>query len=122
MEVLGLLIENSQAFAVIGAVGAFIWSVYQFFSTRLRDQRAREFETFHKLVKELVEPPNGGGLYMDRQCAIVYELQFYKRYYPFSYRMLLGLKEKWSKTATGFPRLLEELDLTIAFLKKKIGR
>jgi hypothetical protein len=76
---------------------------------------------YHKLVKELVEPTDG-GLYVDRQAAIMYELRNFKRYYPYSLRMLRGLKQKWAAVPNQFPRLIEELNITIEFLENKSKR
>ncbi|MDZ7918458.1 hypothetical protein [Rhodoferax sp.] len=87
---------------------------------RSREARAREFETFHRLVKELVEPPSeGSGLYIDRQCAVLFELRFFPRYFPFTLRTLLALKRKWQGPAAAYPRILEELDITIRFIEMR---
>lgn len=59
-------------------------------------------------------------MYVDRQTVIIYELIHFKRYYTFSYRTLVGLKEKWEKVPNQFPRLLDECNRTIDFLSKKI--
>lgn len=117
-EVLALFTEYGTALSVIGAAAAFVWSVFQFFSVRAREARSKDFETFHRLIKELVEPPSeGAGLYMDRQCAVLFELRFFPRYYPFTRRTLLGLKRKWSDAETQYPRIFEELDITLRFIE-----
>ncbi|MDD3088702.1 MAG: hypothetical protein PHT95_02010 [Candidatus Omnitrophica bacterium] len=106
--------------SALGAAIAFIFAVYKFQAERATIHFWKEFEAYHKLVKELVEPPSEKGvLYVDRQTAAIYELRFYKRYYPHSQRMLKGLKEKWSAVPRQFPRLLEELDLAIEYIDKK---
>ena len=58
-------------------------------------------------------------MYVDRQSAIIFELTNFKRYYDFSYRTLIALRDQWSKIEGQYPRLIEELDLTIDFLEKK---
>ena len=119
-EALTILTKYGTAFSAIGAAVAFIWSVIQFFSVRAREARVREFETFHRLIKELVEPPSeGAGLYIDRQCAVLFELRFFPRYFSFTLRTLLALKSKWRESAGQFPRILEELDITIGFIDKR---
>lgn len=102
----------------IAGITSFLWAAYQYFDTRKREQDLKEFEIYHKLIKELVQPDETNNMYVDRQTAIIYEMRNFKRYYAFSYRTLQGLKEKWSKVENQFPRLLEELDLTIKFLEK----
>ena len=119
-EALELFTKYGAAFSAIGAAVAFIWSIVQFFSVRAREARSREFETFHRLIKELVEPPSEGpGLFIDRQCAVLFELRFFPRYFAFTYRTLLGLRLKWSETASQYPRILDELDITIQFIEAR---
>lgn len=107
---------------IVTSAVTLIWTVYQYTDTKKREQNLKEFENYHKLIKELVQPENsdkGEVLYVDRQTAIIYELTHFKRYYPFSYRTLMGLKEKWEKVPNQFPRLLDECEKTLAFLKDK---
>lgn len=102
------------------AVATFSWTVIQYLDTRKREQNLREFEHFHKLLKELVQPEDDKGtMYIDRQTAIIYELRHFKRYYPYSLRTLKGLLEKWQKVPDQYPRILEEAKLTIAYLESK---
>ena len=107
--------------SALGAAAAFIFGVYKFQSERNASHYWKEYEAYHKVVKELVEPssPNA-GMYIDRQTAAIYELRFYPRYYSHTVRMLKSLKEKWAKVSDRSPRLLEELDLTIKYIEKKL--
>lgn len=102
-------------------VATFSWTVIQYLDTRKREQNLREFEHFHKLLKELVQPDDDKGtMYIDRQTAIIYELRHFKRYYPYSLRTLKGLLGKWQKVPDQYPRILEEAKLTIEYLEAKI--
>lgn len=106
---------------VIINVSAFIFSIHQYNDTRKKDQKNRDFEAYHKIIKELVQSDNSdNSLYIDRQASILYELRHFERYYEISYRTVVGLKNKWEKVPDQFPRLLEECDLTIIFLKNKL--
>lgn len=119
--VLTILKSYGSQLGTIGAAIAFIFGVYKFQAERKATHYWKEFEVYHKLVKELVEPPSeNGAMYVDRQAAIMYELRNFKRYYPYSLRMLRGLREKWAAVPDQFARLIEELDLTIEFLEKKL--
>lgn len=110
----------SVQLSTIVAVLAFVFSVYKFWTERKIKQFWQEYEAYHKLVKELVEPATkDGGMYVDRQTAALYELRFYNRYFPHSLRMLESLKKKWSETESLSPRLIEELDLSIEFLSQR---
>jgi len=105
----------------ITGIAAFIWAVVKYLDTRRREQNLKEFENYHRLIKELVQPEDLGKeyMYIDRQTAIIYELRHFKRYYPFSYRTIISLKEKWEKVPNQLPRLLDELDRSIEFLATK---
>jgi len=119
------MIKNLDITIIISSIfgiATFFWTAYQYFDTRRRDQDLKEFEIYHKLIRELVQPDCEEGLYEDRQTAIIYELKNFKRYYPFSYRTLLGLKEKWFNGGVKSPRIFEEIELTLNFLKKKINK
>ncbi|MDA8404528.1 MAG: hypothetical protein M0Z56_10090 [Desulfobacteraceae bacterium] len=107
--------------SAFGAAVAFIFGIYKFQAQRKASQFWKKFEAYHKLVKELVEPQKeNGAMYVDRQTAAIYELRFYKRYYSHSLRMLRGLKIKWAAVPNQFPRLIEELDLTVEYIDKKL--
>ena len=121
MDTLEILKIYGSQIGIIGAAIAFIFGVYKYMSERRIAQRWKEFEVYHKLVKELVGPEKESDkMYLDRQAAIIFELRNFKRYYPYSLRMLKGLKETWSTYPK--PRLFEELDLTIKYIEGKIRR
>lgn len=106
--------------SALGASSIFIFGVYKFLVERKETHYWKEFDTYHRLIKELVEPQAGLALYIDRQTAILFELRFYKRYYSHSLRMLKGLRQKWGAEPNQFPRIIEELDLTIEYINKKL--
>src|SRR5262249_36211256 len=104
------------ALGILGAAIAFVWSTIQQIAQRRAEAREREFQNFHKLVKELVSPDSeSGSTWVDRQAAIVFELRHFPRYYEFSERMLLGLKTTWCDC---HPRLLTEIDLTLQHIQE----
>lgn len=98
----------------------FVWTIYEYNDTKWREQDLKEFDNCHKLIKELVQPDKSNSMYVDRQSAILYELRHFERYYDFSYRTLIGLRANSGKEPNKFPRLIEELDLSIDFLRHKI--
>jgi hypothetical protein len=112
--------------AIIGALIAaitFFWNIVQFLWTRTQESRNRQFETYHKLVKQLVQEPSpdkqlegaSPDLYIDRQAAVVFELRHFPRYYGYTERMLNGLKEREKGTL----RILAEIDLTLKYVQRK---
>jgi hypothetical protein len=116
-EIMSLLCTHGAGLGVLGAAVAFIWSVWQFFDVRRRDFKNREFETYHRLIKELVQPDKDVGTFLDRQIAIVFELRHFDRYREVSVRMLKGLKGHWSSDVPKNKRLLDEIDLTLGYLE-----
>jgi len=115
------LSSNTIGLSIIGAIIAFIWPVVQFVITRRRDLQFREFETYHRLIKELVSPDSQDKVtWIDRQAAVVFELRHFPRYFEFSARTLRGLRSKWTADPKFvYPRLIEEVDLTLKFLDQK---
>ena len=111
---------NAVALSTIGTAIAFAWSVIQFVLVRMRDEKHREFEIYHRLIKELVTPDSESKVtWIDRQTAVLFELRRFKRYHELTLRTLLGLREQWSKNNDStYPRLLEELDLTVEYIRR----
>ncbi|WP_416306538.1 hypothetical protein [Neptunicella sp. SCSIO 80796] len=120
MDILAEFIKNfGTQLSAVGAAIAFVFAVYKFVAERNAIRFWKEFDAYHKLVKELVEPTNEQGtMYVDRQTAAIFELRFYHRYYPHSLRMLKHLRVKWAAVPDQYPRLIEEMDLTIRYIEK----
>ncbi len=116
-----ILKDYAVQLSALGGVAVFLFGVYKFQAERKATHYWKEFEVYHKLVKELVEPVEG-GTYVDRQAAIIFELRNFKRYHPYSLRMLRGLKQKWAADPNMSPRFLDEIDTTIKFLERKLRR
>ncbi|MBV9762857.1 MAG: hypothetical protein JO340_20020 [Acidobacteriaceae bacterium] len=76
----------------------------------------RQFEIYHRLIKELVEP-NDKGTYIDRQCAVVFELRRFKNYQQLTVRILEGLRHDWKDVPQFHARLKKEIDLALNDLK-----
>jgi hypothetical protein len=108
------LTSNVAGLSIIGAAVTFIWSVIQFIITRRRDLQFREFEAYHRLMKDLLS-----GERVDHQAAIIFELRRFPAYYEFSARMLRRLRADWAAHPAS-KRLIEEIDLTLAFVSKKM--
>jgi hypothetical protein len=115
------LSSNTAALSILGAAIVFIWSTTQQIAQRKAEAREREFQAFHKLVKDLVSPdPVGGGLWLDRQAAAIFELRHFPRYFEFTERMLVRFKKKFATDSD--PRaaeLTEEIDLALKHIQQK---
>ena len=102
----------------VGAAIAFVFSVFQFLSVRKRESRERGFDRYHLLVERLVSPGEKGGMFLDRQIAVVFELRHFPRYYECTERILSGLQQAWiheKDTA----RLIQEIRLTLTYIKRR---
>ncbi len=119
-QLLAWLSSNAAGLGILGAAVAFCWSTGQQVAQRRRESQEREFQTFHRLVKELVSPDSEGGLtWLDRQSAVVFELRHFRRYYEFTERMLAGLQKVWAADPHFQPRLREEIELTLNYIRRK---
>jgi hypothetical protein len=118
---LSWLTSNAAALGVLGAAITFVWSAIQFILVRRKEQQAREFQAFHRLIKELVSPDDTNKfIWIDRQMAVVFELRHFNRYYDVTVRILSGLREKWSADPEfRWTRLTEEIDLTLEHIRKQ---
>lgn len=117
---ISILLSILPVLSLVISLFTFAWTIYKYNDTKKREQDLKEFDNYHELIKKLVQPDESNSMYVDRQSAIIYELRHFKRYYDFSYRTLIGLREKWGKVPDQFPRLIEELNLSIEFLQTKI--
>lgn len=115
------LLHYLALLSAIGAAIAFIWTVVQFMLVRRREQRVHEFEAYHRLIRELVQPDSeSGGTWIDRQVAVVFELRNFKAYYPVTLRILANLHSKFtSDPKFQWPYLLAEMDLTTDYIKSR---
>jgi hypothetical protein len=116
---LGWLSNNTAALSILGAALAFIWATSQQVLQRKQEAREREFQNYHRLVRELVSPDaQGAVMWIDRQAAVVYELRHFPRYYEFTERMLITLRQKWAQDPNmQWPHLIEEIDLTLKHIQ-----
>jgi hypothetical protein len=115
-EILELLTKYGVAFSAIGAAFAFAWSIIQFFSIRMREARFREFETFHKLIKELTEMQHTNNY---RQIAVLFELRFYPRYYPITLRILKSTRKHAGGLTNTSTEMIEEVNCLITFIERR---
>jgi hypothetical protein len=117
-QLAGWLSSNTATLSILGAAVAFIWSTTLQVAQRKVEAGERQFQAFHKLVKELVSPdPADGALWIDRQAAVLFELRHFPRYYEFTERMLVRLRSKWVETPHG-PALAEEIDGTLKHIQQ----
>ena len=103
------------AIAITGST--LLWQIVQFFLNKNTEAKSRQFEVYHQLIKELVEG-SGTDVFVDRQCAVVFELRRFKHYRELTTRILEGLRQDWKDSPRFHPRLKNEINLTLDYLKK----
>ena len=115
-EILNFIKNYQLQLYVFGVTIAFLFSIYKYYINRKTELYWKEFEIYHKLLKDLVQPEvENGTMYQDRQVAIIFELKNFKRYYPISEKILKELRKTWINNN----RLVEEIDLTLEQKKRK---
>ena len=115
-DILNFIKDNQIELYVLGVTIAFLFSIYKYYINRKTELYWKEFEIYHKLLKDLVQPEvENGTMYQDRQVAIVFELKNFKRYYPISEKILKELRKTWKNNN----RLVEEIDLTLEHIRCK---
>lgn len=119
LSILEFIKNYGTQLSAIGAMLAFIFGVYKYQTERKTTLFWKEFEVFHKLIKELVEPETPAqAMKLDRQVALVFELRNYKKYYPVTLRILKGLKN--SRMKPEHKRLLNEINISIEHIENNI--
>jgi len=114
------LATGITALATILAVCMGAFQLIKYLDVRSRTSRDSDFEHYHKLIKELVEPAtSNGSMKMDRQIAIIFELKNFPRYLRNSVRVLRHLKATWGTEQINEP-LIAEIDLSLEFMGRWI--
>ncbi len=113
--------NNSGQLAILVAAIPIAWAAVRYLRLQRAVLKHRRFETYHELVKRLVqrEDPNQ-PMMLDRQIAIVFELRNFKEYYPLTIRILAGLKNSWRDYGSEGERerLMNEIQYTIEYISK----
>jgi hypothetical protein len=107
--------------SVLSVLLPLVVQVWLYIDQKKRELRDRRFETFHRLIRELVEGSPGSSPRLDHQIAIVFELRNFPEYAEVSQRILEGLIETWSVNGQKekYERLFKEIRLTLEFLAKR---
>ena len=94
--------------------GALVYPAIRYVRIRSSDLRQREFENYHRLIRDLAR--GGKQVRLASQTAIIFELRNYPNYAAASLRILRALQEGW--TRDGKTQHSAEMGLTLAFLER----
>jgi hypothetical protein len=116
--------ENASAIGVLSGLIPFAWTVISYIHAKRQELRAKRFETYHSLIKQLVQGDTPeSNLYLDRQIAVIFELINFREYYPVTERILSGLRSTWvdkaHKATYPINRAIEEIDLTLKHIQNR---
>lgn len=102
--------------AFLGLVLGGLWTTLTFFQKTLYDREQQQFERYHRLFEELNRGKEG-KVYIDFQLNSVYELRFFRKYYPRSERMILALIPLWEASDKYRESDVEELKATLKYIR-----
>ena len=113
-----MLNSNSGAIGLFLASLPFLWAAIEYVRKARSERIQTRFENYHRLVAELVDGPEDHPLRLDRQLAIVFELQNYPEYREPTLRILEHLRIVGETDVLKFRNLIAQIDDTIAALSK----
>lgn len=115
------ILNQAAAWATVGAfvvavvsLGVIAFQAQRYMAVRDADLRQREFENYHKLIRDLSR--GGEEVRQTSQAAIIFELRNYPKYAEISRRILLALKNRWGSENIDVHHT--EIDLTLAALER----
>lgn len=121
-----LMNSNAGALGLLVAGVPLIWAAWQYLWQKRQELRSQRFETYHRLIKQLVEREKEEQPKMlDRQLAVVFELRRFHEYHEPSLRILKGLRDGWKDNygpQDKRKRLIDEMDVTISYIQSKYDR
>jgi hypothetical protein len=122
METLTVLSEflknHADTLGILITLIGLLWTAARYIDIKKKENEKERFRTYHELIRDLVQPPQGGTIFLDRQVAIIYELRHFPEYFPVSRRILRGLRSTWAPVATP-NRLTVEIDFTLAYINRR---
>lgn len=111
--------NNSGAIGLFVASLPFLWAAVEYVRKARAERIQTRFENYHRLIAELVDAPEDRPLRLDRQLAIVFELQNYPEYRQPTIRILEHLRATGEKDVPKFRNLISQIDDTVGVLSKR---
>lgn len=134
MSELILLIKNKPTETIpliIGFLGLFaggLWTILVFLSNLVTEREQRQFERYRLLIQNLNVGDDGASPYIDFQMDAVYQMRFFRKYYPRSLWMLNRLVARWKEADRGRsnPKYdkghIQEIEETIIYIARRKTR
>lgn len=106
--------------ATVGALFAGLWTLITFVQKISSDGEQKAFERYRLLSKELTTGRDDKEApFIAFQLDAVYELRFYRKYYPRSIWVLKDLKRRWSNSGSYSEFHLAEVDETLKYISRR---
>ncbi|MFS2003903.1 hypothetical protein ACEN9F_09785 [Duganella sp. CT11-25] len=107
--------------SVVLALIPLAWATFGWISIKKQENAARQFETYHRLINDIVDNGGTNGVpKVDRQIAAIFELRKFRPYFPISFRILTALKATWTLPSSAIHnRLTHEIQLTLDYIEDR---
>ena len=102
--------------AALGLIIGGFWTALTFFQKVLVDKEQRQFDRYHHLIEQLNRGIKG-DVYVDFQLNAVYELRFFRKYYPRSERIVELLVPRWIESPSYNDENVAELRATLSYIR-----
>ena len=120
------LASNEGVVTITIAIISIFWSAYSYISIKKAEEKQRRFETYHRLVKDLVERDDPKEpMKLDRQLAVIFEMQNFPEYFSPSIKIVEGLRDSWQGIYGPIEknnRLISQMDESLWFMKVRRSR
>jgi len=110
---------SSNFWAIMGILLTYfslIVPIIKYLRSRRFEFRQNTFHNYHEILKSLVQKTDG-GLSIDRQVAVIFELRNFPDYYSVTERILKALRDSWDQQNNS-QRLINEIDMTLTYINQ----
>ncbi|MFQ6288202.1 hypothetical protein ACLMPM_22825 [Yersinia enterocolitica] len=107
------------------AIGLFmggVWTVLTFFHKFYADRDEKQFQRYRLLVEELNRGREDAEskkreIYVDYQLNSIYEMRFYRKYFPRTERIIIELIPRWEKSDSYNDLHINDLKATLRYIR-----
>jgi len=104
--------------AALGLVLGGFWTALTFFQKILAEKEQKQFDRYQLIVDQLNKGKDG-QVYVDFQLNAVYEMRFFRKYFPRSERIVELLIPRWIASDSYNDENVEELRATLRYIRAR---
>jgi hypothetical protein len=117
-QLAGWLSSHAAALSIVGVAVTWMVSTILQIAQRRAEAREREFQAFHKIMAELLSSPSEEKSKSWYAVAVsIYEMRHFPRYYEFTERMLIRMKEN-TYDDPNCVIVTKEIELTLKYIQQ----